>query len=360
MAKLRLKYVQSFGGYHYFRRRGSHRVRLPGLVGSAEFNRAYEEALAAAPPPIGATKRSLPGSLSAAIAGYYSSHAFKCLSGETAAARRSILEKLREQHGDKPIAGLQRKHLLALLDGLPPFAARNWLKAIRHVMQHALIHELIRENPALGVRLKLVKSDGRHTWSEEEIAQYEAHHPIGTKARLALALGLFTAQRRGDVVRLGPQHIRDGVLSVRQQKTGASLSIQVHPALRAVLDATPTGHLTLLVTKTGKSYGRNDFSDQFRVWCDQAGLPPECSFHGLRKAACKRLAEAGCTVHQIAAISGHKTLSEVERYTRAVDQERLAREAMARMVRTDGNADCQTVPTKVSNDLNSLKKKALR
>jgi integrase len=100
--------------------------------------------------------------------------------------------------------------------------------------------------------------------------------------------------------------------------------------LAAIIDATPTGHLTLLVTKTGKSYGANDFSEQFRKWCDDAGLPPECSFHGLRKAALTRLADAGCTAHQIAAISGHKTLKEIERYTKAADQARLAREAMAR------------------------------
>ena len=82
------------------------------------------------------------------------------------------------------------------------------------------------------------------------------------------------------------------------------------------------------MTKSGKSYGANDFSEQFRKWCDDAGLPPECSFHGLRKAALTRLADAGKTVHQIAAVSGHKTLKEIERYTKAADQRRLAREAL--------------------------------
>jgi integrase len=115
---------------------------------------------------------------------------------------------------------------------------------------------------------------------------------------------------------------------VRQSKTDASLLIPVLPELAMIIDATPTGHLTLLVTKTGKSYGANDFSEQFRKWCDDAGLPPECSFHGLRKAALTRLANANKTVHQIAAVSGHKTLKEVERYTRAADQRRLAREAL--------------------------------
>jgi len=137
---------------------------------------------------------------------------------------------------------------------------------------------------------------------------------------------------------MGRQHIRDGELAVRQGKTNAALLIPVLPELQAIIDATPTGHLTLLVTKTGKSYGANDFSEQFRKWCDDAGLPPECSFHGLRKAALTRLADAGCTAHEIAAISGHKTLKEVERYTRAADQARLARNAMNRSLNLGSNA----------------------
>jgi integrase len=202
--------------------------------------------------------------------------------------------------------------------------------------------------------VKMPKSDGYHTWTESEISQFEARHPIGTKARLALALGLYTAQRRGDVVRMGRQHIRDGELTVRQNKTGAVLAIPVLPELATIIDATPTGHLTFLVTKTGKSYGAGDFSETFRGWCDAAGLPPECSFHGLRKAALTRLADAGKTLHQIAAVSGHKTLTEVGRYTRAADQRRLAREALlgeqigAKSVEPDGS--------RVSNALSGLQK----
>ena len=112
--------------------------------------------------------------------------------------------------------------------------------------------------------------------------------------------------------------------------------------LAAIIDATPTGHLTLLITKTGKSYSAHDFSEQFRRWCGDAGLSPECSFHGLRKTALTRLAEAGCTAHQIAAISGHKTLKEVERYTRAADQARLAREAMAKTAAIPGHQNRKT------------------
>jgi len=128
----------------------------------------------------------------------------------------------------------------------------------------------------------------------------------------------------------GRQHIRDGVLHVKQEKTGAALAIPVHSNLQAIFDATPSEHLTFLVTSRGKPYGAVSFSMWFRVQCDAAGMPKECSAHGLRKAACRRLAEAGCSANEIAAISGHATLREVARYTKAVDQARMARNAMAR------------------------------
>jgi hypothetical protein len=100
--------------------------------------------------------------------------------------------------------------------------------------------------------------------------------------------------------------------------------------LGAVLDATPSEHLTFLVTATGKPYGDNHFSESFREWCDAAGLPKRCSAHGLRKASCRRFAEAGCSGNEIMANSGHGSMKELIRYTKAADQARLARNAMTR------------------------------
>jgi integrase len=335
MSRLRLKYVHSFvdhdgGPRHYFRRRGFRLTPLPGVYGSEEFMAAYHAACdAVTPVEIGANKRSGPGSLSAAIAAYYGSLEFRALTGGTPAKRRAILEIFREQHGDKPVRLLPRKFIADTLDSMKPHTARNWLKTIRALMQYCVEHEMIAADPTLGIKTKVPKSDGHHTWTEDEIAQFEARHPIGTKAHLGLHMGLDTLQRRGDVVRMGRQHIRDGVLHVTQEKTRKALALPVRPELRAAIDATPTGHLTFLITKTGKSYGANDFSEQFRKWCNDAALPRRCTFHGLRKAGCRRLAEAGCSANEIAAWSG-QSLREVERYTRAADQARLARNALAR------------------------------
>jgi integrase len=160
--------------------------------------------------------------------------------------------------------------------------------------------------------------------------RFEAHHAVGTKPRLALALALYTGQRRADLVRMGRQHISNDVLEVRQQKTRTVLEIPFHSALREVIEVSTVGQLTFLTTKTGKPYAPNDLSDEFRGWCDAASMPAECSLHGLRKAAARRLAEAGCSAHEIAAITGHRSLKEVERYTLSAEQARLARQAMAR------------------------------
>jgi integrase len=330
------QYVQAFVDsegrpYHYFRRPGYQRLRLPGLPWSSEFMAAYSAAMESKSTPIGAA-RLRPGSVAAAVAMFYGSLAFAALSPDAQAARRSILEKFRAECGTHPIATLPAKFIAAKLNTLRPFSARNWLKAIRALCRFCVEQGLCATDVARDIQLPKVRAGAHHTWDESEIARYEATHPIGTKARLAFALLIYTAQRRGDVIKMGRQHIRDGVLTVCQSKTGATLAIPVHPDLQQIIEATPSDHLTFLTTRSGKLYIGNNFSEQFREWCNEAELPERCKVHGLRKAACRRLAEAGCSANEIAAISGHATLREVERYTRAADQKRMARNALERQV----------------------------
>src|SRR5260221_1619891 len=332
------KYVQAWvddrdgRAYYYLRRRGYPRVRLPGLPWSPSFMAAYESALAAPRTAIGAG-RIKPGSVAAVVAEYFDSQQFfASKSAGTQRMRRGILERFRAAYGDRPFALLPPEWIEALLDAKQPHAARSWRATLRSLCQFAVKRGFLRADPTANIKARPIKGDGFHTWTEDEIAQFEAHHAIGTKPRLALVLLLYTGQRRSDVVKMGRQHIRDGVLTVKQQKTGKPLAIPVHPNLQVVLDATASEHLTFLVTATGKPYGGNHFSETFREWCDAAGLPKRCKPHGLRKAACRRLAEAGCSGNEIMAISGHATLKELVRYTAAADQARLARNAMAKAV----------------------------
>jgi integrase len=339
MARIRLQYVQEFVDkktgvvFRYFRRRGCKRVPLPGAPGSAEFMAAYEAALDAPRPPIG-EKRSKAGTVGAVIGAYYlSTLYFGALEPSTQAMRRAILERFRAEHGDKPIASMPPKFIVLTLNKLKPHAARNWFKAIRHLMTFAVSVGACKIDPTEDMKLPKAKSKEHRPWTDAEITAYESAHPIGSKARLAFALGYYTAQRRSDAVRMGRQHISGGYIQVRQEKTGALLDIPLHPRLSAIIDgAAPRDHLTFLITKSGQPYTPNDFSEQFRHWCNEAGLPADCHFHGLRYVAAKTLAEAGCTPHQIAAVTGHQTLAMVQKYSKAAEQRRLATEAMAKLI----------------------------
>jgi integrase len=336
-----LPYVQRFrdrqGRLRYYFRRGLRRVPLPGVPGGEDFMAVYSAEIAATAPPlqIGAS-RTKAGTVAALVAAYYGSTAFLQLSAGTQRTRRRTVEAFRERHGDKRIALMARDNIIRGLDQITkPHAKRNWLKAMRGLMAYAVDIGMIATDPTAGVKLKVKDSGGFHTWTDEEIARYRAHHPLGTRARLAFELLLETAQRRSDVVLMGPQHIRDGWLRLRQKKTGTEVAIPVSVELQAAIDATPCSHLTFLTTTRGKPITAGGFGEHFRKWCDAAGLPKRCAAHGLRKGASRRLAEVGATDREIMAITGHTTVNEVTRYTRAVDRKRLAEAAMAKRRRAE-------------------------
>ena len=287
-------------------------------------------------PEVGAT-RTRPGSISDLIVRYYRSAQFVSLEKSTQATYRGIIERFRHEHGERSIAGLQKKQIKALIlkRQATPAAANNLLRTVRILMNFAVEEELRVDNPTVGVKPIPNKTDGFHSWTEAEIAAFEKVHPVGTRARLAFALLLYTGQRRGDVVKMGRQHIRDNCIAVRQQKTGVHLEIPIHAELARIIAATPSDNLTFLVTKAhrankSKPFAVAGFGNWFREMCNEAGLP-HCSAHGLRKAVARRLAEANCSEHVIAAITGPRSLQEVRRYTASASQVRLAEQAIQAM-----------------------------
>jgi integrase len=274
--------------------------------------------------------RSKPGSINALVVSYYKSVDFAALGPTTKTVRQRIIERdLRIPHGDKPVRLLGRGHIKDLIGSKSntPEAANNFLKIIRVLLAHAVDVGMIDSNPAIGIRGCPTKGDGFHTWSEDEISQFQNCHPIGTRAGLALALLLHTAQRRADVVRMGWQHVQGNNIAVRQEKTGTSLLIPISDQMAVALTALPRTNMTFVTTEHGKPFSPAGFGNWFKDCCREAGLP-HCSAHGLRKAAATRLANAGCSAEMIKAITGHRTLTEVSRYTRAANQQRLAKMAM--------------------------------
>jgi integrase len=313
------KYVHGFIDRHgkprfYFRRAGFKKVPLPGLPWSSQFMEAYEQAVAGQSAPVDAgARRTKPGSMRALAVSYFQSVDYRSMQVRTQRVYRGLIERFCEQadkdgnkFGDKRAALIGREHVVRLIatKADKPEAANQFRKVLRAMMKHAVEIGLRTDNPTRDVR--------------------------GSRARLALALLLYTGQRRSDIVRLGRQHVRESVLTVRQQKTGAELLIPVHPILQAILDDTPKDNMTFLTTQFGKPFTSNGFGNWFRDQCNAAGLP-QCSAHGLRKAAARWLAEAGCTAHEIASITGHASLKQVAHYTKAADQGRLACAAMEKV-----------------------------
>lgn len=328
------KYCQGFEDRHgkvrwYYRRTGYPRAALLGLPWSPEFMAAYELAAQGERMDVGRAK-SKPGTIAALVASYYRSSDFTNLSDVTKRTYRNILERFRAEHADKRVSMLQRQHIQRLVNERTgtPSAANRLLRMIHILMRHAVEMGWRRDDPTIGVRKLKEKTGGFTTWEDEHIERFLVHHKPGTRAHLSLMLLLYTAQRRADVVRMGRQHVRNNVLTITQQKTGQQVSIPLHPDLKRVLDSLPNDNLTFLVSDRGGPLKPESFTNWFKRMVQDAGLSG-LSPHGLRKATCRMLAESGCTPHQIMAISGHKTLSEVTRYTVAASRTQLSEDAMA-------------------------------
>jgi integrase len=357
MTRIKLPYVSTQVTRHgkavyYFRKRETpSRTRLPGKPGDAEFMAVYHACLTGAPLPSREPAIVQPvtdrKSLSWLCQQYLTSRHFQALDVKTRRPRQSILAQLCElplsdtnlkKIGNVPFDEIHSKAIRRIRDrkAETPEAANNWLKSIKALFKWAVEEEHCTHNPAKDVPKIRVTTEGFHTWTLEEVEQFERFYPIGTKQRLGLALLLYTGCRRGDVVGLGPQHIKDGWLTYTQMKnkntSPVTLSLPVLPVLAGIVEATPSGHLTFLISEYGKAYTVEGFGKRWRKWATAAGLP-HCTPHGLRKAGAVRAAEAGATANELMAIFGWRDIKQAERYTRMAAQKTLAGEGMEKFGR---------------------------
>ena len=360
MARIKLVYVSAEisrhgKSFYYFRKRGAPRkIRLPGRPGDADFMAAYHACLAGQPLPaqqhlpeirqvIPVTDRK---SLRWLCQQYLTSGLFQRHDVKTRRPRQSILNQLCDlpisdtnpkKMGEAPFEELHSKAIRSIRDRKAdtPEAANNWLKAIKALFKWAVGEEHCSHNPAKDVPKIRVTTRGFHTWTIEEVEQFEAAYPIGTRQRLALALLLFTGCRRADVVTFGPQHIKGNWLTYTQDKNEntnpVTLSLPVLPILAEIIAATPSGHLTFLVSQYGKPYTVEGFGKRWRKWAIAAGLR-HCTPHGLRKAGATRAAENGATTSQLMAIFGWRDIKQAELYTRRASQKTLAADGMKTII----------------------------
>lgn len=345
---VKLPYVtqdrDSRGNVRLYYRRNGVKLRLRGPVGSSDFIVDYQMAMSGHDPkergkPVLSSTKS--GSIRDLIGKYYLSSSYHALAPRTRRVRQQILDRFcqNKNDGDKPYALLEPRHIMLRRDAMVdrPEAANGMIKALRQVYSFAVEYGYHDVNPIKEVSLLAGSVDGFKAWSEEDVKAFEDQHPIGTMARLTMALALYTGQRRGDLIRLGPRHIkshhgREGLEFVQHKNRNrpgrkVSLWVPIIPELRTIIDASKTGNSTFILTEFGRPFSGDGFGNRFRKWCSDAGLVG-LSVHGLRKTAAAVLAENGCTEQEIMAITGHRTSKEVTRYTQSAKQKTRANSAL--------------------------------
>jgi integrase len=304
----------------YFRRSaGAPRIRLPDPR-HPDFKTAYAAALSGAARPV---NRAQSGTLEWLIEAYKRSAHWANLKPSTRRMRENILRRAAQDAGKVPFVAIKRQHINAAIDKRPPHAGNTFRKVMSQLFAWAVSVDLVPSNPVEGATRHKIKSDGHHAWTVDEVARFHARWPVGTRERLALDLALFTGLRRSDLVTVGRQHVREGVISIRTEKTGAVVHVPVFPLLQMSIDAVPGADLAFLATTHGKPFqSAASLGNWFRAACVEAGVPGR--LHGLRKAGATIAADAGATAHQLMAMFGWRKLEEAELYTREADRRRNA------------------------------------
>lgn len=309
----------------YVRVRRGARVRLMAEYGSPEFMAEYHAAVAGSPAK--ASYKIRTGSLEWLVRQWQQSSDWHLKAEATKTQRTNILDHLLEDNGPLPFTDVDAK---AILEGRErrmktPAAANNFLKVMRALFAWAEDSGFIEESPAAGVKFLPHRGEGHPPWTEADLTVYRARWPMGTRERLAMELLLWTGLRRGDAVRLGKQHVRDGVAFLKAEKTGADLAIPIVPPLTEAIVAGPTGDLVFIAGVRGGPMSKESFGTWFREACDAAGV--KASAHGLRKLSATMAAENGASELQLQAFYGWRSNAQSSLYTRKANAGRLAKQA---------------------------------
>jgi integrase len=304
------------------------RVRLRAEFGSPGFEPEYQAALSGKYRP---TSGPAAGTLAWAIARYRETSAWAALSTATRKQRENIFVHVLETAGREPIERITTEIIIAGRErrAHTPHQARHFLDAMRGLFRWAHEAKLVKADSTAGVENPpRNKGDGFVPWAEDHVAMYERRWPVGTRERVWLDVLLYTGLRRGDAVRFGRQHVRNGIGKIKTEKSGftVEVTLPILPVLGTTLKAGPCGDLTYIAGERGQPLTKESFGNLFREACRKAGVPG--SAHGVRKIAATRAANAGATVAQLEAIFGWSGGTMASHYTRSADRQRLAVEAM--------------------------------
>jgi integrase len=310
------------------------RIRLKAEYGSSEFWQEYQDALS------GLSRghaKATAGTLAWLFERYRETSAWTDLSLATRRQRENIMRHVLEKAGNQPANKIIRAHIVDGRDrrAATPVQSRHFIDTMRGLFTWAVESQHVKTDPTLGVKYpKIPKTGGFAPWTEDHIAAYERHWPIGTRQRVWLDVVAYTGLRRGDVVRVGRQHVRDGVIYIKTEKTDTPVALPILPQLAQTLAAGPCGDLTFIAGKNGKPFTKESFGNEFRKACRAAGLRG-LSAHGLRKAAATRAAVSGATLAQLNAIFGWTGAKMALHYIETADRTRLAENSMHTLKRTN-------------------------
>ena len=310
------------------------RIRLKTDYGTAEFWQQYQDALSGLSKRI---DRATAGSLAWLVERYRETSAWTDLSLATRRQRENILRHVLEKAGNHPASKITRAHIVEGRDrrAATPVQSRKFIDAMRGLFEWAAEAQHVKTDPTVGVKYpKQPKTGGFAPWTEEDIARYERHWPIGTRQRVWLDVLAYTGLRRGDVVRLGRQHVLNDVAYVKTEKTSTQVALPILPQLAQTLAAGPCGDLTFIAGANGRPMTKESFGNAFRDACRAAGLRG-LSAHGLRKAAATRAAVSGATLAQLNAIFGWTGAKMALHYIETADRTRLAGDSMHTLNRTN-------------------------
>lgn len=315
------------------------RIRLRAQHGSPEFDGEYQAAITGQTP----AKKGVPvhGTLAWLLARYRETTAWAALSAATRRQRENIFVHVLDTAGGMPYVQITAAAILAGRErrAATPAQARNFLDAMRGLFRWAAKAKHVRIDPTLGAENPpRRKGDGFTPWTEEHVAAYERRWPLGTRQRVWLDVLLYTGLRRGDAVRFGRQHVRDGIGSIKTEKSGFTIEVTlpILPVLAQTLGAGPCGDLTFIAGARGGPLTKEAFGTDFKAACKAAGVPG--SAHGVRKIAATRAANSGATVAQLEAIFGWSGGTMASLYTRKADRKRLAIEAMHKLANDGGTS----------------------
>jgi integrase len=232
---------------------------------------------------------------------------------------------------ERPARELTRKLVVGIRNRIDaeekPAAANAFVRSVSALYAWGVENEFVDINPT--ARIKPLAGGHFAAWTPDVAARALDELPEHLK-RLVL-MALYTGQRRGDLCRLAWSNYDGQRIRLTQGKTGMSLVIPVHPALRDAMATWEREAATILVNARGWPWKPGSASHGMKLAIDRLGFPAGWNIHGLRKLAAANLAEAGCSALEIAAITGHKSLTMLSLYTASADQERMATAAIVRL-----------------------------